>query len=113
MESTGVQDQRAAIRFDKSMPVEIDGALGETHNISAHGIYFETDLPQYPGQLVNFVVEFQLDGRRHRLLCEGKVVRVEHHGSRVGVAARLVAPFFDDPEEIALGPELVARRLDD
>jgi hypothetical protein len=102
MESSTAHEQRTAVRFDKSMPVEIDGAEGETQNVSAHGVYFETDIPQRIGDLVNFTVEFQLEGRRHRLLCEGKVVRVQRKGRRIGVAARLVAPFFDDFEEIEL-----------
>jgi hypothetical protein len=102
MESSAAHEQRTAVRFDKNMPVEIAGVEGETHNVSAHGVYFETDVPQRIGDLVNFTVEFQLEGRRHRLLCEGKVVRVQRQGGRIGVAARLVAPFFDQVEEIAL-----------
>lgn len=102
MESTAAQEQRTAVRFDTSMPVEINGAPGATHNISAHGVYFETDLQQQIGSLVNFTVEFQLHGRTHRLLCEGKVVRVDRHGDRIGVAARLVAPFFEGAEEVSL-----------
>jgi hypothetical protein len=84
------------------MPVRIDGIAGETHNISAHGVYFETDVQQRVGALVNFTLEFTLYGRRHRLLCEGKVVRVERNGGRIGVAARLVAPFFEGTEETEL-----------
>jgi hypothetical protein len=96
------REQRATARFDTSMPVQIDGHAGETCNISAHGVYFETDVQQRPGTLVNITLEFTLYGERHRLLCEGKVVRVESHGDRVGVAARLVAPFFAGEEEEAL-----------
>jgi hypothetical protein len=92
-------DQRNAIRFDTAMPVRIEGAAGQTQNISANGVYFETDVAQQVGALVNFTVEFTLYGRRHRLLCEGKVVRIDQHGDRIGVAARLVAPFFDGFEE--------------
>jgi hypothetical protein len=100
------QDQRATARFDTSMPVQIDGRPGETLNISAHGVYFETDVQQRPGSLVNITLEFTLYGQRHQLLCEGKVMRVEDLGDRVGVAARLVAPFFagDDEEEAELPP---------
>jgi hypothetical protein len=91
-----VRDQRAVARFDATMPVTLAGALGQTRNISAQGVYFETDVQQRVGALVNFTVEYRLQGRSRRLLCEGKVVRVEKQGERVGVAARLVAPFFDE-----------------
>lgn len=90
------REQRRADRFDTGLPVRIEGATGLTHNVSAHGIYFETDARQELGSLVNFTVEFTLYGQKHRLLCEGKVVRVEPRGDRVGVAARLVAPLFEE-----------------
>jgi hypothetical protein len=90
------REQRGAERFDTTLPVSVSGARGRTHNISAHGVYFESDMPQSVGALVNFTVEYTLYGRTHRLLCEGKVVRVERQGDRVGVAARLVAPLFDE-----------------
>ena len=93
MTPTAAPDHRAVIRFDTSLPVDLEGVPGEAHNISAHGICFETNTEQRVGELVNFTVEFFLYGRRHRLLCEGKVVRV---------AARLVAPFFDGIEEVSL-----------
>lgn len=95
-------EQRATDRFDTSLPVALEGSLGEVHNISAHGIYFETDVARRPGELVNFTVEYRLYGSRHRLLCEGKIVRIERHGGRIGVAARLVTPFFGRAEEVTL-----------
>ncbi|MDB5898804.1 MAG: hypothetical protein JWP41_2406 [Ramlibacter sp.] len=99
MAASSSSDQRNAVRFDTSMPVQIDGTAGHIQNISAHGVYFETDVQQRVGALVNFTVEFTLYGRKHTLLCEGKVIRVDQHGDRVGVAARLVAPFFDGAEQ--------------
>jgi hypothetical protein len=102
MARTATREQRAAVRFETSLPVALQGARGATHDISAHGVYFECDAEQRLGELVNFTVEFTLEGRAQRLLCEGKVVRVERHGSRVGVAARLVAPLFDAAREISL-----------
>lgn len=91
------REQRTAERYDTSMPVSVGGMPGVTRNISARGVYFETDAAQRLGALVNFTVEYTLQGRKRYLLCEGKVVRVEQQGDRVGVAARLVAPFFEDP----------------
>ena len=103
--NTDGRDQRAAVRVDTTMPVQLAGCAGTAHNISNRGVYFETDVEHRLGALVNFTIEFNLYGRSHRLLCEGKVVRVEQHGQRVGVAARLVAPFFEG-EEQALPPTL-------
>jgi hypothetical protein len=102
--ASGGADQRTDVRFDTALPVRIDGAHGRTYNISEHGIYFETDVPQEMGALVNFTLEFNMYGQRHHLLCEAKVVRVEEHGTRVGVAARLLAPFFAGAETLELRP---------
>ncbi|MGV3571667.1 MAG: PilZ domain-containing protein [Ramlibacter sp.] len=93
-------DHRTAVRFDTELPVRIDGAHGRTFNISAQGIYFETDIPQQLGALVNFTLEFNLYGQTHHLLCEAKVVRLEEQGTRVGVGARLLAPFFAGEETV-------------
>ena len=97
--SPRAREQRASVRFDTALPVRLQDAAGETHNVSAQGIYFETDVPQAVGALVNFTLEFRQYGRTHRMLCEGKVVRVEPRQGRVGVAARLVTPFFAGFEE--------------
>lgn len=94
----GTREQRGAIRFDTHMPLQTEHGAGVARNISAHGVCFETDIEPHEGALVNFSIEYTLHGRRQRLLCEGKVVRVEPHGDRVRVAARLVAPFFEGVE---------------
>jgi hypothetical protein len=96
------RNQRGAERFDIVLPVRIEGVRGTTQNISAHGVYFETDVPPPLGALLNFTVEFTLYGRRQSLLCEGKVVRIDPLAGRFGVAARLVAPFFDGEEVVAI-----------
>jgi len=94
----GAREKRAAVRFDTRMPVQTEHGEGTTQNVSAQGVSFETDVEPRAGALVNFSIEYQLDGRKHQLLCEGKVVRVEAHGDRFRVAARLVAPLFDGIE---------------
>lgn len=94
----GGESLRAEDRFDTQLPIRINGAPGEARNISAHGIYMEIDMRQELGAVVNFTVEFMLYGRPQRLLCEGEVVRVDEQDGRVRVAARLLAPLFDEEE---------------
>lgn len=91
-------DQRSAARFDTAMPIRIDGAHGHTCDISAHGVCFDTDVRQRLGALINFTIEYTLYGQTHHLLCEGKVVRVEERDDGVRIAARLLAPFFDEQQ---------------
>ena len=87
-------EQRAAVRFHTRLPIRIDGAHGVAHNISNTGIFFETDVQQAPGQLVNVMVEYTAQGRKRQLVCEGRVLRVRYQEGRVAVAARLLSPFF-------------------
>ncbi|MFI4927806.1 MAG: PilZ domain-containing protein [Burkholderiales bacterium] len=100
----GTREQRASVRFDTRMPVQLAGGTGTTHNISARGVYFETNVQPVSGALVDFTIEYHLRGRKHRLLCEGKVVRVEAQGGKTGVAARLIGPLFDGEEDVAPAP---------
>ncbi|MBV5298104.1 MAG: hypothetical protein JZU64_08205 [Rhodoferax sp.] len=50
---------RLADRFDTELPIELDGIPGLTKNISATGIYFESQINQAPGSVVQFVVDVE------------------------------------------------------
>lgn len=94
-------DHRAAARFDTALAVSVAGREAETQNISATGVFFETDVDMPLGSLVNLSVQFTYGGRKHWLDCEGKVVRITHADGRHGVGAQLVTPFFaPESEEI-------------
>jgi hypothetical protein len=92
-------DHRAAARFDTALALDVEGLTARTRNISATGVYFETDIDLPIGSLVNMSVQFQYGGQKHWLLCEGKVVRVTHADGQTGVGARLLTPFFSQVEE--------------
>ena len=94
---------RVAERFDAAVPLVVDGKAISTRNISDSGVYFETDLEQKIGSVVNLTLEFQLGGTRQRLECRAEVVRIDRINNRVGVAARLQEPLFSPvKEEIAI-----------
>ena len=92
-------DHRTAERFDTALAVNVAGLKGEARNISATGVYFETDVDMPLGALVNLNVQFTHGGRKHWLACEGKVVRVTHADGHHGVGAELVTPFFSAEQE--------------
>ena len=69
---------------------------GLTRNISATGVYFETEGAQAPGSHVHFTVEVNVQGKKLKLVCEGEVVRVDRKGATLGIAAKLVSSFFMD-----------------
>ena len=92
-------DHRAATRFDTAVSLNIAGRKAEAHNISATGLYFETDVEMPLGALVHLNVQFTHGGRKHWVACEGKVVRVTHEDGHHGIGAQLVTPFFAPEEE--------------
>lgn len=92
-------DHRSADRFDTDLAVDVEGLVARTRNISATGVYFETDVELPIGSLVNLNVQFTQGGQKHWLSCEGKVVRVIHEEGHHVVAARLLTPFFAPVEE--------------
>lgn len=92
---------RSADRFNAEMPVELDGIKGFTRNISATGVYFETDIAQAaPGKPISLTIEVTMGGEKLQLVCEGEVVRVEtKRDGTVGIAAKLRNSFFSNADE--------------
>ena len=91
---------RGADRFNTELAVEMAGVHGLTRNISASGIYFETEAVQVPGSRVRFTVEVHVHGEKFKLACEGEVVRVDRYGGALGIAAKLERSFFSDVIEV-------------
>lgn len=99
-------DHRAAARFETALAVDVEGLQARTRNISASGVYFETEVDLPVGTLVNLNVQFTHGGQQHWLACEGQVVRVRRADDCHGVAARLLTPFFGPDEELVAAPAL-------
>lgn len=61
-----------------------------TRDVSASGIFFETEASDSLGGLISFTVEIDTPGGKRMLKCQGDVVRVEPCDARVGVAVQIV-----------------------
>ena len=93
-------ERRAARRFSMMLPVRLrfpDGASviekeGETRDVSYRGLYFLTEAAPEAGSSIEFVLtlpqQITLAGDVH-IRCYGRVLRVEPHDGRRGVAARI------------------------
>jgi hypothetical protein len=93
-------ERRAARRFSMTLPVRLrypDGESmaekeGSTRDVSYRGLYFLTDSAPDPGSTIEFVLtlpqQITLAGDVH-IRCYGRVLRVEPHEGRNGVAARI------------------------
>lgn len=94
-------DRRRAWRYPANLGVSLDSGQGVSRDVSASGIYFETDAALAPGQTISF--SFKLDNIypdvQLDLHCKGKIVRVEQRGGQLGVAATIDAWSFEPPRQ--------------
>ena len=97
MTESGVSSERMARgerreeRMSAARPVRLDRGTGVTRNISASGVFFETNVDYDAGSKISFAIE--IDGPRGEkflLRCQGEIVRVESRDGKVGVAVKIV-----------------------
>jgi PilZ domain-containing protein len=98
--AVGQNERRAARRFSMMLPVRIrfpngESVIeksGETRDVSYRGLYFHTEAAPETGSSIEFVLtlpqQITLAGDVH-IRCYGRVLRVESHDGRRGVAARI------------------------
>src|SRR3954469_20135318 len=83
-------EQRTEERVRAALRVSLGDATGVTRDVSASGLYFETDRPFTAGQPITLAVDIDTAGGKIALWCEGIVVRVDGSGAQRGVAVRIV-----------------------
>jgi hypothetical protein len=93
-------ERRAARRFSMMLPLKVrltaeNGVTekpGETRDVSFRGLYFTIEASVETGSSIEFVLtlpqQITLAGDVH-IRCYGRVLRVEGHNGRRGVAARI------------------------
>jgi len=83
--------KRREDRMPVTRPVRVGRVTGVTRNVSASGVFLETNVDYAAGSEISFAIE--LDGPTGKMMfkCQGQIVRVEHRDGKVGVAARIVA----------------------
>ena len=69
----------------------IGGGSGVTRDISASGLYFETDYEQQVGSVIDFEIELDTPGGPMKFKAQGQIVRIEPQGDRTGVGVKLLA----------------------
>lgn len=85
-------EQRTEIREHVVLPVNLSGGgRGLTRDVSASGLFIETDSEQEPGSMMDFEITLPSHGIPLRLVAQAQVVRVEPRGNRYGVAVRLLS----------------------
>jgi Tfp pilus assembly protein PilZ len=78
-------ERRSGERFKLVLPVQLNNGIGTTFNISASGIFFETESAHSIGDTIRLFLNFEAE----TLQCEGRVVRVEPRNGQFGIAVEL------------------------
>lgn len=82
--------RRREPRYESNLAVALEGGSGIARNVSASGIFFETEVPFREGAPIRFTIDFTPDaGGPLTMQCHGRVVRIEARDSSYGVAARI------------------------
>lgn len=84
------EERRSSDRYVASMPVQVNGEDGTTHDLSAGGLSFGADRSYEVGARIDVVVEYILDGHHYPLRCQAEVVRVQSSGAGFTIGARLL-----------------------
>ena len=84
------QEKRGRERVCTALPVRMGTATGMTRDVSASGIFFETDARDAVGELISLTVELDTPRGKRMLKCQGDVVRIEPRDTRVGVAVKII-----------------------
>jgi len=94
--------QRGHERLSVGLPVQLETGTGRTWNISASGIYFETDVDLAQGNPISLEVEFNSPDGKLALKVHGSVVRIEQLGGKIGVAVSIADSVLETiPENTA------------
>lgn len=91
----GRKEERVLI----DLPVRIaGGGSGVVRNVSASGLYFQTERALNPGQLIDLEMTFpDARGAPIEVRCSARVVWVEKQGALSGVAGLIVSLEFRRP----------------
>jgi hypothetical protein len=82
------------------MPVHLgDSLTGVTRDVSASGIFFETDCRFAKGSPIRFTIDIEAPAGKMALDCQGEIVRVEERADRVGVAVKILESVLKPAQE--------------
>jgi hypothetical protein len=85
-------DNRRAARVRAALPVAVEGLPALSRDVSATGIFLETEAGYALGSPVSMALDLATPWGKVMFRCHGRIVRVEHRDEKVGVAVR----FTDD-----------------
>lgn len=92
-------EHRIEPREQLGLPLQLGGGgKGLTRDISASGLFFETDSEQRVGGLIDFEIELDTPGGPMKLKAQGQIVRIELQAGKTGVGVKLLASRLEPVE---------------
>ena len=82
-------EKRREERVPAFLPVALAHASGMTLDVSATGIFFETEARYAKGNTIDLTVMLSTPAGKLQLKCQGEIVRIEQRDTRVGVAVKI------------------------
>lgn len=89
------QGERTEERISCGLPVDLGTATGITRDISASGVFFETDATFPLSSSVEFRVELDTPTCNRLVMCRGEIVRIEPRNKKVGVAVKITEALIE------------------
>ena len=83
-----------------------------TRDVSASGVFFETDQDMADGSPIEFAVELDSPTGKLVLRCSGQIVRIQRSGGKLGVAAKILDSKLE-LRDVPIGNKAAAPRQDD
>jgi Tfp pilus assembly protein PilZ len=84
------KEKRAEERVAAVLPAGVGGAAAMLHNVSASGMYLETDAEYAVGSTVDLALDLDTPWGQVMVRCQGRIVRLQPHDHKVGVAVQFV-----------------------
>lgn len=84
-------EHRSEPRECIALPLQFEnGSQGMTRDISASGLFFETDREQRVGSLIDLEIEFDWLSGRMKFKAQCEIVRIEPRGDKTGAALKFL-----------------------
>ena len=85
-------ENRTETREQISLPLKLDAGLNAvTLDISASGLYIQTDAEQRVGNLIDVEIDLDTPSGPIKFKAQGKIVRIEPQGKRIGLGIELLS----------------------
>jgi hypothetical protein len=84
------KEKRKGERVQAALPVAVEGMPATARDVSASGIFLETDAAYALGSPVRLALDLDTPWGKVVIRSQGKIVRVEHRDEKIGVAVQFV-----------------------